>query len=106
MSKKYPGSEPPMTIGPYEPELGLDLKPDTRIADLEAENARLQTRVEEAEALAERRREASQALLDALGQPRVASGLRHGRSEVMLRIGNLHAAINAAPEEAREKERR
>ena len=42
MSKKYPGSEPPMTIGPYEPELGLDLKPDTRIADMEAENARLQ----------------------------------------------------------------
>ncbi|KKN24260.1 hypothetical protein LCGC14_0896530 [marine sediment metagenome] len=57
-------------------------------------------------ALAERCMEASQALLDALGQPRVASGLRHGRSEVMLRIGNLHAAINAAPEEAREKERR
>ena len=72
MSKKYPGSEPPMTIGPYEPELGLDLKPDTRIADLEAENARLQDGYDSLKcqydeehdellrykALAERRREA------------------------------------------------
>ena len=90
------------------------------ITDLKAENARLRDGYDSLKcqydeehdellrykALAERCMEASQALLDALGQPRVASGLRHGRSEVMLRIGNLHAAINAAPEEAREKERR
>ena len=46
MSKKYPGSEPPMTIGPYEPELGLDLKPDTRIADLERQLAKAQKTIE------------------------------------------------------------
>ena len=37
--------------------------------------------------------EAGRALLDALGQIKVASSLRHGRPEVMLRIGNLHAAL-------------
>ncbi|KKM68356.1 hypothetical protein LCGC14_1461670 [marine sediment metagenome] len=43
--------------------------------------------------------ETARSLLDALGRPRVASGLRTGRQEVMLRIGNLHAALSGEEKE-------
>lgn len=45
MSKKYPGSEPPMEIGPYEPDSEISVP----VPDLEAEVARLQARVKELE---------------------------------------------------------
>jgi hypothetical protein len=62
-----------------------------------AKNERLQPTIATLEARVEALVGAARLLLDALGQPQVASGLRTGRQEVMLRIGNLHSILADTP---------